>query len=172
MAISAILAISVDDFPRARKRPGHGLSATGGCFGFFLNYGASVSASNILGLQRCRSPPPFSASNLKQGGSWGCPPKARYKRPRSTPIDTLVFLAFSFCNRQSRIFPHMLALQILTVLQGLEPPTMRFSANPNGNPQTSPKWLLVFCLCRRNWQGREGALGHRHLKGGQGDCLP
>ena len=58
------------------------------------------------------------------GGSWGWPYKARHKRPRSTPIATLVFspVLLFFFNRQSRIVSHMFALRFSAVLLGLEPP--------------------------------------------------
>ena len=50
---------------------------------------------------------------LPTGTSWGWPSQARHKRPRSTPIATLVFspVFFSFLNRQSRVCSHMFALQ-------------------------------------------------------------
>ena len=58
------------------------------------------------------------------GRSWGWPYKARHKRPRSTPIATLVFspVLLFFFNRQSRIFSHIFALRFSAVLPGLEPP--------------------------------------------------
>ena len=61
---------------------------------------------------------------LIPGGSWGWPYKARHKRPRSTPIATLVFspVLLFFFNRQSRIVSHMFALRFSAVLLGLEPP--------------------------------------------------
>ena len=58
------------------------------------------------------------------GGTWGWPSQARHKRPRSTPIATLVFspVLLFFFNRQSRIVSHMFALRFSAVLPGLEPP--------------------------------------------------
>ena len=53
------------------------------------------------------------------------PHKPRTKPPRPRPIAPLAFSLFFILNRQSRIFSHMFALRILTVLPGLEPPTIR-----------------------------------------------
>ena len=66
----------------------------------------------------------YRVCSTAPGGSWGWPYKARHKRPRSTPIATLVFspVLLFFFNRQSRIVSHMFALRFSAVLPGLEPP--------------------------------------------------
>ena len=65
-----------------------------------------------------------ASKKRREGGSWGWPYKARHKRPRSTPIATLVFspVLLFFFNRQSRMFSRVFALRFSAVLLGLEPP--------------------------------------------------
>ena len=69
-------------------------------------------------------------------------------------------LLYIFINRQSQIFSNMFALRILTVLLGLEPPTMRFlferSVRVERVRRNSPKLQLDFFLCpsKKPWKRR------------------
>ena len=57
------------------------------------------------------------------GASWGWPSQARHKRPRSTPIATLVFspVLLFFLNRQSRMFSRVFALRIFAFYRDSNP---------------------------------------------------